>query len=85
MWMIPSDEGYHSPSIPSPAIAATILATSLEARALDGTKFFYLETTGEGWEIGEMPPEYESGTAYIYEMEPTPIITHDWQATIQGT
>lgn len=52
---------------------------------LDGTKFFYLETTGEGWEIGEMPPEYESGTVYIYEMEPTPIITHDWQATIQGT
>jgi hypothetical protein len=52
---------------------------------LDGTKFFYLETTGEGWEIGEMPPEYESGTAYIYEMEPTPIITHSWQATIQST
>ena len=52
---------------------------------LDGEKYFYLETTGEGWEIGEMPPEYESGSAYIYEMEPTPIITHDWQATIQGT
>ncbi|MCW3988581.1 MAG: hypothetical protein NWE88_00735 [Candidatus Bathyarchaeota archaeon] len=52
---------------------------------LDGEKYFYLETTGEGWEIGEMPPEYESGTAYIYEMEPTPIITHDWQATTQGT
>ncbi|MBC8223164.1 hypothetical protein H8E65_01135 [Candidatus Bathyarchaeota archaeon] len=52
---------------------------------LDGEKYFYLETTGEGWEIGEMPPEYESGTAYIFEMEPTPIITHDWQATIQGT
>jgi hypothetical protein len=32
-----------------------------------------------------MPPEYEGGTAFIFEMEPTPIITHDWQATIQGT
>ena len=52
---------------------------------LDGTKFFYLETTGEGWEIGEMPPEYAEETAFIFEMEPTPIITHDWQATIQGT
>jgi len=51
---------------------------------LGGEKYFYLETTGEGWEIGEMPPEYEEATAYIYEMEPTPIITHDWQATIQG-
>jgi hypothetical protein len=51
---------------------------------LDGEKYFYLETTGEGWEIGEMPPEYAEETAYIYEMEPTPIITHDWQATIQG-
>jgi hypothetical protein len=52
---------------------------------LDGTKYFYLETTGEDWEIGEMPPEYEGGAAFIFEMEPTPIITHDWQATIQGT
>ena len=51
---------------------------------LDGVKFFYLETTGEGWGIGEMPPEYDGETSYIYEMEPTPIITHDWQATIQG-
>jgi hypothetical protein len=52
---------------------------------LDGEKYFYLETTGEDWEIGEMPPEFEGGSAYVYEMEPTPIITHDWQATIQGT
>ena len=52
---------------------------------LDGEKYFYLETTGEGWGIGEMPPEYEGGTAFIFEMEPTAIITHDWEATIQGT
>jgi hypothetical protein len=52
---------------------------------LDGDKYFYLETTGEGWEIGEIPPEYVGETAFIFEMEPTPIITHDWQATIQGT
>ncbi len=51
----------------------------------DGSRYFYLETTGEGWEIGEIPEEYEGATAYIYEMEPTPIITHEWQGTIQGT
>jgi len=35
----------------------------------EGTKYFYLETTGEGWEIGELPSEYK-GSAYIYPINP---------------
>jgi len=36
----------------------------------DGTKYYYLETTGEGWEIGDMPSDYEDSRAYIYPINP---------------
>lgn len=43
-------------------------------------KYFYLETTGSGWEIGELPHEYEGASAHIYDIAPVPILTHDWSA-----
>ncbi len=39
---------------------------------LDGEKYFYLETTGEGWEIGEMPPEYLRGPPTSTRWSPPP-------------
>jgi len=36
---------------------------------VDGTKYFYLETTGEGWEIGEVPSSIVDHTAYIYPLK----------------
>ena len=36
----------------------------------EGTRYFYLETTGEGWEIGEIPPDYQDSSAYIYLVNP---------------
>jgi len=50
----------------------------------NGKKYYYLETIGEGWRIGEIPPVYESENAYIYDIVPVPILTHSWQATTQG-
>jgi len=43
-------------------------------------KYYYLETTGSGWEIGELPPEYTEESASIYDITPVPILTHDWSA-----
>lgn len=34
----------------------------------DGKKYFYLETTGQYWEIGEMPEEYINQSAYVYPL-----------------
>ena len=48
---------------------------------LDGAKYYYLETTGESWGIGEIPEDYESARATIYEMKPVPILTHTWTTT----
>ena len=45
-------------------------------------RYFYLETTNTGWGVGKMPEELKDIEAYVYNMAPTPIITHDWKGTI---
>jgi hypothetical protein len=50
---------------------------------IDGDdKYFYLETTDTGWGVGQMPEELKDVKAYIYNMLPMPIITHEWQGKI---
>jgi hypothetical protein len=44
----------------------------------DGGKYFYIETTGSGWGIGELPDVYRKASAYIFPMIPTPVISHEW-------
>ncbi|QLG28172.1 hypothetical protein HUG10_11700 [Halorarum halophilum] len=29
-------------------------------------RYYYIETTGRGWRVGEIPEEYENESAYIY-------------------
>ena len=43
-------------------------------------KYYYLETTGSGWAIGELPSEYTEESATIYDIVPVPILTQDWSA-----
>ncbi len=33
---------------------------------VDGVKYFYLETTGEGYRIGEIPSDFTDTRAYVY-------------------
>lgn len=47
-------------------------------------KYFYLETTGSGWELGELPEEYHGVSVTIYPMIPVPILTHDWTIEAEG-
>ena len=46
--------------------------------------YFYLETTGEGWEIGVIPTEYQGTSAVIYPILPVAICTHQWTASQVG-
>jgi hypothetical protein len=43
-----------------------------------GRKYYYLETTGDGWRIGQIPDQYKTALAHVYEMTPVPILTHEW-------
>lgn len=49
----------------------------------NGKKYYYLETTGGGWEIGEIPPEYEGYNPTLIELAPKPVIKTNWDATLR--
>lgn len=49
-----------------------------------GSKYYYIETTGENWGIGILPDEYVTAQAYIYPMIPIPILTHEWSMRGEG-
>jgi gas vesicle protein len=44
----------------------------------EGVNYYYVETTGEGWEIGELPEECQGQGANVYPILPIPIVTIDW-------
>ena len=50
---------------------------------IDSVKYFYLETTGEGWQIGEYPDDLEK-LAYTYELNPVPMCVHEWTSKWNG-
>ncbi len=47
---------------------------------LNGSKYYYLETTSEGRQLGELPSEYQGAKALLYELVPVPILTDDWDS-----
>jgi hypothetical protein len=51
----------------------------------EGDKYYYLETTSTGWEIGQIPDSVKDCSAHIYPMIPVPILTHDWTTEVNGS
>jgi len=49
-----------------------------------GERYYYLETTNTGWEIGKIPDAYTGRQAKILTMTPTPIFTHSWETEPDG-
>lgn len=47
-------------------------------------KYFYLETTGEGWEIGDLPEDYMESSARLYALNPIPMCVQNWTAQWNG-
>jgi len=47
-------------------------------------RYYYLETTGANWEIGELPPTYKGMSAQIFPMTPVAILTHNWESSVKG-
>jgi len=41
-------------------------------------RYYYLETTNTGWNIGVIPPEYKDKEARILPLRAKPLITHSW-------
>lgn len=50
----------------------------------DGERYYYLETTGEGWGVGELPEEYQGEQAEILPLRAEPVLVHSWEAEDTG-
>ena len=66
------------------AVGVNIPGTYGYSWTWNDNKYFYLETTGKGWKIGELPSEYKEASAYLYPLTPKPIITVTWKAEWVG-
>ena len=45
-----------------------------------GSKYYYAETTGDGWRIGDLPPQLQGGTARLF-----PITVAGYQPNVSST
>jgi len=45
-----------------------------------GKRYYYLETTGSGWNIGEMPEEYQGQAVHVIPVYKRPLILLDFRA-----
>ncbi len=50
------------------AVGVSLVGTYGSYYNYDGKMYFYLETTGEDWQIGEIPPDITDTTGYIYPL-----------------
>ncbi|WP_231845069.1 hypothetical protein [Methanocella paludicola] len=48
-----------------------------------GAKYYYLETTGDSWKIGQMPDEYEGQNVNVYPLIQLPQMDMDFNATYE--
>jgi predicted transglutaminase-like cysteine proteinase len=62
------------------AVGISITNISGSYYASDGKHYYYVETTGKNWKIGEIPSEYKDLSVTILSLEPKPIITHSWES-----
>ncbi len=53
----------------------------------EGSRYCYLETTGRGWTIGEVPPDFQAGsrTAIVHPMVRAPRIDLQFTAELERT
>ena len=53
--------------------------------AYEGSNYYYAETTGRGWSVGQIPPDYEEREAIIIPLKAGPLVTHEWQSKVMST
>lgn len=46
-----------------------------------GARYYYVETTGTDWEIGDIPQEFRKRQVRILPPVPQPVILHQWRYT----
>jgi len=52
------------------AVGVSISGASGSYYTVDGQRYYYLETTGEGFDIGQIPDDFTETSAYVYPLNP---------------
>ncbi len=52
------------------AVGVSISGVSGSYYTVDGQRYYYLETTGEGFDIGKIPSDFTETSAYVYPLNP---------------
>ncbi|MCK4581864.1 hypothetical protein KAU18_01010, partial [Candidatus Bathyarchaeota archaeon] len=52
------------------AVGVSITGVSGSYYTVEDRRYYYLETTGEGFEIGQIPDAFTETSAYIYPLNP---------------
>lgn len=48
---------------------------------VDGTEYYFIETTDTAWKIGEIPRQYQNAKAQVEVYDGAPVLVHEWTAT----
>jgi len=77
--------GFDVAVIMFPAAQHMLLGVSLEQDAgsyieYDGVRYYTIETTDLGWDVGELPPKYRQTRAKIQLPDEEPVVVHEWEA-----
>jgi len=51
----------------------------------NNNRYYYVETTGSGWSVGEIPPNFGETSAEIQAIEPEPTLVHAWETNTRGS
>lgn len=49
-----------------------------------GERYYYVETTGRGWRVGEMPPTIENAQAEIQDIHHHPTLVYHWETKVEN-
>lgn len=52
--------------------------------AHEGTNYYYLETTGSGWQVGDVPPDVQDSGAHaeIRDVNASPSLALEWESSV---
>ncbi|MDO8716581.1 MAG: hypothetical protein Q7J73_07230 [Dehalococcoidales bacterium] len=63
-------------------ISGNISGSSWEYK---GDNYYYIETTGLNWRIGQLPDRYKDAAATVYPIVPVPIVSHEGNFQSHGS
>lgn len=76
--ILPGDPGHVAVGIKGEGLPGTYYE-------YQGARYYYVETTASGWQIGQIPDELRNREAIIVPLKPKPLILHEWESKVTAS